>query len=543
MDDRHRVITLQGAGGVGKTSSALQVLNRLYEERRFEVIVWFSARDVDLLPDGPRTVEQSVLNLEDIARQYALMVLSAKKLAEKGLNQKGYLQGQLGECDGGNCLFVFDNFETVQNPVEMFKWIESFVNLPNKVLITTRLRDFKGDFPVEVSGMTASESRSLVDQTARHLRIQRLLNDAQVEEIVSQSGGHPYVIKILLGDIATLKKYRSPRHVVVGSGEILTALFERSFQALSPCAQRAFLTLSAWNSAVSRVALEAVLIRSTKERTEVENGVESLLKFSLAEARQSPEDGQEFVSLPLAASAFGKGKLQVNILKPAILSDVKILQLFSPIRLKDVNLSLAKGLESFFRNVARRLEGGESLTDYKDVLDMLCGAYNPGWLLMAQWHLEQGTDDDLEVALTNIKAFLERDQRGPDSSRAWRMLARVYYLKGDQLGEIHALVERSQNGSVPIEEVSSTATLLNRKYADLDLEADAKHQLARQLLEVLESRIEEVNSDDLSRMAWLALHLGQEQKAKTFANQGLQADPENPHCQRLIERLESETYR
>ena len=519
------------------------MLNRLYEEKRFEVIVWFSARDVDLLPDGPRTVQQSVLNLEDIARQYARMVLSPANLAEKGLNRKAYLQGQLGECDGGSCLFVFDNFETVQNPVEMFKWIESFVNLPNKVLITTRLRDFKGDFPVEVSGMTASESRSLVDQTAGHLRIQSLLTNARVEEIISQSGGHPYVIKILLGDIATLKRYRSPRHVVVGSGEILTALFERSFQALSPCAQRAFLTLSAWNSAVSRVALEAVLIRSTNERTEVENGIESLLKFSLAEARQSPEDGQEYVSLPLAASAFGKGKLQVNILKPAILSDVKILQLFSPTRLNNVNLSLAKGLESFFRNVARRFEGGESLTDYKDVLDMVCGAYNPGWLIMAQWHLEHGSDDDLEAALANIKAFLERDQSGPDSSRAWRMLARVYYLQGDQLGEIHALVERSQNGSVPIEEVSSAASLLNRKYADLELEADAKHQLARQLLEVLESRIEEVNSDDLSRMAWLALHLGQEQKAKTFASQGLQADPENPHCQRLIERLESETYR
>ena len=55
------------------------------------------------------------------------------------------------------------------------------------------------------------------------------------------------------------------------------------------------MTLADWNSAVPRVALEAVLIGSTQERTEVERGIESLVHYSLAEERVTPTDRQDFI--------------------------------------------------------------------------------------------------------------------------------------------------------------------------------------------------------------------------------------------------------
>ena len=55
-DDRHPVITLQGRGGVGKTSLALEVLHEISRMDEFFGIVWFSARDIDLLPEGPKVV-------------------------------------------------------------------------------------------------------------------------------------------------------------------------------------------------------------------------------------------------------------------------------------------------------------------------------------------------------------------------------------------------------------------------------------------------------------------------------------------------------
>ncbi len=107
------------------------------------------------------------------------------------------------------------------------------------------------------------------------------------------------MIKILLGEVAKARRAANIQQLVAGSDDILNALFERTYAALTPCAQRAFLTLSAWNSAVPRLALEAVLFRSTEERHAIEKGIDMLLQFSMAEAQVAPTDNQEFIGLPL----------------------------------------------------------------------------------------------------------------------------------------------------------------------------------------------------------------------------------------------------
>ena len=537
MDDRHAVVTLQGAGGVGKTSATVQVIETLYDQDRFDMVVWFSARDIDLRPSGPRMVRPGVLTPDDVSDQYAKFVLPESEWNEKTFTAKEYFQRQLQDSDGGRCLYVFDNFETVRNPVEMFVWLENYIRPPNKILITTRLRTFKGDYPLEVQGMTDTESRLLIDGTASQLQIKHLLTSSNITEIVTQSGGHPYVIKILLGEIADKKQFRSPRHVVAGSGDILTALFDRTFKALSPCGQRIFMTLAGWNSAVPRIALEAVLIRSTEERLEVERGIEALLHYSLAESRVAGDE-QEFISLPLAASAFGKHQLQVNVLKSAIQADIQILQMFNPSSIADINLNLSKGLESCVKSISDRIDRGEQFDDYRPIIEMVCRAYNPGWLLLARWRLERGTDKDIEEAVENIRLFLQRDENGPDSARAWHMLANAYYRLQDFLGEIHAYVERAQFESVPFYDVSNTANSLNRRYTELELPVDAKRQLAQTMLDRrLEARVSEAKADDFSRMAWLAIHLTQTDRAREFAARGLAMDPENEHCLNISGRL------
>ena len=536
MDDRRPVVTLQGAGGVGKTSATLQVIDRISKEMRYELIVWFSARDIDLRPDGPKAVRPGILTPKDVAEQYALFVLPSQKIHDKTFDRRLFFQDQLGKSDGGTCLFVFDNFETVQNPLEMFTWIENFIRVPNKVLITTRLRDFKGDYPLEVQGMTEEEARTLIGQTAMRLNIRSLLTPDSINEMIASSGGHPYVIKILLGEVANKGKFSSSRHVIAGSDEILTALFERTFNALSPCGQRAFMTLAAWNSPVPRIALEAVLIGSTQERAEVEKGIESLLHYSLAEEHRTADGPEKFISLPLVANAFGKKKLQIHLLRSAIKADVEILHMFGPSSPANVNLDLGRGLTNFIKNASNRIDKGESFADYEPILDMVCRAYNPGWLQLATWRLERGSESDIEAAISSIKAFLQVDQNGPVSADAWRMLAHAYHRKRHNMGEIHAFVERSQFGSVPFYDLSNTALLLNRKYSELEFD-DGKVQLVRRLLDVMEARSHEAKPDDYSRMAWLALHLSREDKAKTFTKQGLEIDPENVHCRSIANRL------
>jgi len=66
IDNRWPVVTLLGRGGIGKTSLALRVLDKVYGGERFEAVVWLSARDVDLQLTGPKPVKPNVLTPLDI---------------------------------------------------------------------------------------------------------------------------------------------------------------------------------------------------------------------------------------------------------------------------------------------------------------------------------------------------------------------------------------------------------------------------------------------------------------------------------------------
>lgn len=539
LDDRRPIVTLVGRGGIGKTSLALKVIQGLYEDKRYDGIVWLSARDVDLQFTGPKPVRPMVLSPEDMSKFYAGLVLPADKTSEKGFNARAFFEQQLQQCDLGACLFVFDNFETTQNPIEMFNWIDSFIRLPNKALITTRLREFKGDYPVEVSGMEEKEARLLVVQTTESLNITSVMDADYVNKLIAQSEGHPYVIKILLGEVA---KHRRAAHIpqlIAGTEDILTALFERTYATLSPCSQRAFLTLSAWNSPVPRLALEAVLFRSTAERNEVERGIESLLQYSMAEVHVAPTDKQEFISLPLVASVFGKKKLSVSPSKAAIQSDVEILQMLGPSRRDDVSLGLARKLESFIGNISRRIEAGETYSSYAPVLEAICRAYNPGWLLLARWHMEERSPEGYNLAKEELRRFLENGPPNSEAAEAWLLLGYACYHTDDALGEVHAFIERAQFSETSFQDLSNTASKLNQFFSvhGFEIDKEQKRDLATRILSVLNARRAEAGADDLSRMAWLANHTGQEALARDYVESGLSMDMGNYHLIKLAQRF------
>lgn len=539
LDDKRPIVTLLGRGGIGKTSLALKVIQELCARKRYEGIVWLSARDVDLQFTGPKPVRPAVLSPEDMGKFYAELVLSQDNIKAKGFNARVFFEQQLQTCDLGPCLFVFDNFETTQNPIEMFNWIDTFIKLPNKALITTRLREFKGDYPVEVRGMREREARVLIAQTAASLGITKILNNEYINELIDKSEGHPYVIKILLGEVAKAGRAVNIPQMVAGTEDILTALFERTYAALSPCSQRAFITLSAWNSPIPRLALEAVLFRSTEERTEVEKGIESLLQYSMAEIHVTSSDRQEFISLPLVASVFGKKKLNINPSKVSIQSDVEILQMLGPSRRDDVNLTLARRLENFIGNISRRMEAGAGYASFGPVLEAICRAYNPGWLIVARWHMEQRTEEGYKSAKEELRRFLENGPSSPYAAEAWRLLGHACYQTGDELGAIHAFVERAQVSDVPLHDLSNTANRLNIFLRDhgLEIDREQKRDLASRIFFVLDQRRDEAQADDLSRMAWLAIHCGQESVARDYVKSGLELDAENYHLVKLSQRF------
>ena len=178
-NDSHAVVTLKGRGGIGKTSLTLEVLRRISVSTRFDLIIWFSARDIDLLTTGAKPVQQKVMSEKDIADFYCHLVgLSSEERASKK-NSQEILAAHFRLSPHGKTLFVFDNFETLRNPVDVFKYIDTNIRLPNKAIITTRFRDFKADYPIDVPGMSFEEANGLISRTASQLRIEPLIGEAE----------------------------------------------------------------------------------------------------------------------------------------------------------------------------------------------------------------------------------------------------------------------------------------------------------------------------------------------------------------------------
>ena len=105
---------------------AIRTISRVCQQQRFEAIIWFSARDVDLQFTGPKAVRPHVLSPEDMSKYYTKLV-APKEMKDKGFNARAFFEQQLQKNDLGPCLFVFDNFETSQAPVEMYVWIDTFL--------------------------------------------------------------------------------------------------------------------------------------------------------------------------------------------------------------------------------------------------------------------------------------------------------------------------------------------------------------------------------------------------------------------------------
>ena len=198
--DRHPIISLTGPGGIGKTLIAIATIRGIAEREPtpYDVILWISARDIDLLESGPKPVSPRVITQQDISRA-AVELLEPPNSSSEGFDPDAFFQNCLAEGAEGPTLFVLDNFETLQSPADVFKWIDTYIRPPNKVLITTRFRDFNGDYAIKIGGMTDEQAGGLVDQHAVRLKITALLDSVYKKELIREADGHPYVIKILLG--------------------------------------------------------------------------------------------------------------------------------------------------------------------------------------------------------------------------------------------------------------------------------------------------------------------------------------------------------
>ena len=539
--DRHPIVSLTGPGGIGKTTIAIASIEDIAQLNSvpYQVVLWISARDIDLLESGPKSVSPQVITQQDISHA-AVELLEPADRSSNDFDPDTYFQKCLAEGAAGTTLFVLDNFETVKSPADVFSWIDTYIRPPNKVLITTRFRDFAGDYPIEIGGMTDEEASSLIDQHAKLLEIESLLNSTYKSELIRESDGHPYVMKVLLGQVAKEQRAVKPQRIMASADHLLKALFERTYGALSPAGQRVFLLLCSWRVFVPEVAVEAVSLRPGSERFRVTEALEELRRFSLVDQIISKEEDELFVGVPLAAAMYGRQKLETSPFKIAVGEDRKLLMEFGAGKREDVHRGVLPRIEHLVQAVAVRASASPTtLEESLPILEYLAARVPKAYLQLADLVLEASElVDSTERAKGYIRSFLENTD-APDQQEAWLKLANLCQASQDLVGEIHALSEAALLPTTDQEDLGRFANRLNNRMRDFKGETEEVRGFLEQVITAMEGRLNDLSATNCSRLAWLYLNVQNPQRALDVAKIGIELDSSNDYCQNLIRRLDT----
>jgi tetratricopeptide (TPR) repeat protein len=544
------IITLLGKGGIGKTTTALNCLHELSKEDHFQLVLWFSSRDIDLLLNGPKVVKAKVFSIQDIADEYCRLL--EYNIKEKSKRLEEFQIALTKESSLGKTLFVFDNFETIDDPLEVYNWLYQYIRPPNKILITSReSRDFKGDYPIEIGRMNHIQCQSLIEVLSNEMNIQQYLSSDYIAKLINESSGHPYIIKILLGDVARSKEAKAIERIVADRDDILTALFRRTYSTLSRAATRVFLTLCSWRSTIPQIAVEAVLLRpGNDERIHVMDAIEELRKCSLIDVYKSVEDNSNFIGVPLAASIFGKDELNISPEKLAILEDRELLLQFGVTQENDVKNGLLPKIERKFKSISKEIDLinfghqpnkkeiiEEKLNQSLPVLEYLCSKVPEGYKFLSNLYEELGDEGNV---IKSVQRYIQSSPSDTERRDSWRKLVYIHRNNGDWLSESHSLSEICLIPGTQVNEISNISDrIIKRIMNHSETDMEHKELLFRKLSEVFEKRINESNSStDYSRLAWLNIHIKEQEKALKFAKKGLEINPYCGYCSKIIQNLE-----
>lgn len=287
-----------------------------------------------------------------------------------------------------------------------------------------------------------------------------------------------------------------------------------------------------------QLAVEAVVHRHGMLGGDPEQAIDELVRMSLVE-RTMAADQTTFLSVPLAAALFGVKKFEVSPYRQLIEDDVRFLQDLGATTATGLREGLHPRIVAFFRKAAKMIgEGGVSFEEMCPVLEFIARSYSPAWLLLADLSSEIETPTGFDRAAEYVRRFLEERPPVEEAESAWRRLVAIYRATNDIIGCVSAFLRAAEISKPPIHLISNMANMLNKERDVIEvMDVGERAVLFKPLARLMERDIASASATDLSRLAWLHLHAGDEKSALDAANLGLQRESDHAYCRNLVEKL------
>src|SRR5215208_692262 len=198
-NSRTFIIGIEGIGGVGKSTLAIEVSYRCIENDLFEAVSWISAKEAILTLHGIEPVIPEAKSLSDI------LITIGSNLGNPTIGNLS-IQDQIKRAYNllakHTTLLVLDNFESLSKNEQ--RDILDFLRrspITLKVVITSRERVSEGQI-IRLQGLSLEESNALLDWDAQQKNIH--LTKDQSKYLVDLTGGLPLALLWVQGQIAVL---------------------------------------------------------------------------------------------------------------------------------------------------------------------------------------------------------------------------------------------------------------------------------------------------------------------------------------------------
>ena len=292
-NSRTFIIGIEGIGGVGKSTLAIEISHRCIENDLFESVIWISAKESVLTLHGIEPIIPEAKTLSDI------LITIGTSLGNPTIGNLS-IQDQIKRAynllSRRTTLLVLDNFESLSKNEQ--RDILDFLRrspITLKVVITSRERVSEGQI-IRLQGLSFEESHALLDWDAQQKNIH--LTKDQSKYLVDLTGGLPLALLWVQGQIAVLG-YSVTQVLDKLSLDtdipILQYCFNHSWNLLRHSNEKKLLFILALHpEAVSRQALEE--ISAIEDSDSFDHAISDLLQLTLIEHES---DRDYFSILPL----------------------------------------------------------------------------------------------------------------------------------------------------------------------------------------------------------------------------------------------------
>jgi len=303
LRSRSYLVSIDGIGGIGKTSLALEVAHECLRASkgadssggiaRFSGFIWTTAKDRDLTLNALLDAVARTLDYPGIVQQ---SVEDKRSAVCKLLQEKPHL-------------LIVDNFETITDESVRDFLLE--LPEPSKTLLTTREQKLRQVRAISLKGLTESEALALIRNEGRRLGLASLehAEDRVLLHLYQATGGAPLAIKWAVGQIK--QQGQSLDTILVAlheaRGSVFDNIFARSWSLLSASARQVLIVMPIFATSASREGIEAA---SDVYHFVLDEALGQLVEMSLVDATDELDLARRRYSIHPLTRAFVEAKLR-----------------------------------------------------------------------------------------------------------------------------------------------------------------------------------------------------------------------------------------